>query len=108
KIAADAYHGLLRGAGCIRGFAQRQRGAPHGRRSVMNHQRSPSGEAVRAGAISTAEKIGFIGLGSIGAPMACRLAGAGFQVLGCDRSPELTAAAIARISGAEAATLDMI
>jgi len=34
-------------------------------------------------------KIGFIGLGSMGAPIARRLARRGFQVIGCDVAPEM-------------------
>jgi len=34
-------------------------------------------------------KIGFIGLGSMGAPMARRLARCGFDVIGCDLAPEM-------------------
>lgn len=37
-------------------------------------------------------KIGFIGLGSLGAPIARRLARCGFEVIGCDNSPEMLAA----------------
>lgn len=37
-------------------------------------------------------KAGFIGLGSMGAPIARRLARAGFSVIGCDISPEMLAA----------------
>ena len=35
---------------------------------------------------------GFIGLGSMGAPTARRLARSGFEVIGCDNSPEMLAA----------------
>jgi 2-hydroxy-3-oxopropionate reductase len=38
--------------------------------------------------------IAFIGLGIMGCPMACHLAGAGHTVIGCDRSPERTAAVV--------------
>jgi 3-hydroxyisobutyrate dehydrogenase len=34
-------------------------------------------------------KIGFIGLGSLGAPIARRLARRGFEVIGCDLAPEM-------------------
>ena len=34
-------------------------------------------------------KIGFIGLGSMGAPIARRLARRGFEVIGCDLAPEM-------------------
>jgi uncharacterized protein (TIGR02246 family) len=34
-------------------------------------------------------KVGFIGLGSMGAPIARRLARSGFEVVGCDVSPEM-------------------
>jgi 3-hydroxyisobutyrate dehydrogenase len=34
-------------------------------------------------------KVGFIGLGSMGAPIARRLARQGFEVTGCDNSPEM-------------------
>lgn len=34
-------------------------------------------------------KAGFIGLGSMGAPIARRLARCGFEVIGCDNSPEM-------------------
>ena len=34
-------------------------------------------------------KIGFIGLGSMGAPIARRLARSGFDVIGCDIAPEM-------------------
>jgi 3-hydroxyisobutyrate dehydrogenase-like beta-hydroxyacid dehydrogenase len=34
-------------------------------------------------------KIGFIGLGSMGAPIARRLACCGFEVTGCDISPQM-------------------
>ncbi|MBW8755496.1 MAG: nuclear transport factor 2 family protein [Sphingomonadales bacterium] len=37
-------------------------------------------------------KAGFIGLGSMGAPIAQRLARCGFSVIGCDISPEMLAA----------------
>ncbi len=37
-------------------------------------------------------KVGFIGLGSMGAPIARRLAQCGFEVTGCDISPEMLAA----------------
>ena len=37
-------------------------------------------------------KAGFIGLGSMGAPIARRLARSGFSVIGCDVSPEMLAA----------------
>lgn len=37
-------------------------------------------------------KAGFIGLGSMGAPIARRLARSGFKVVGCDNSPEMLAA----------------
>lgn len=37
----------------------------------------------------TAAKVGFIGLGSMGAPIARRLARCGFAVTGCDVSPEM-------------------
>jgi 3-hydroxyisobutyrate dehydrogenase len=36
--------------------------------------------------------VGFIGLGSMGAPIARRLARSGFEVIGCDVSPEMLAA----------------
>lgn len=36
-------------------------------------------------------KVGFIGLGSMGAPIARRLAQCGFEVTGCDISPEMLA-----------------
>ncbi len=38
---------------------------------------------------ATAVKAGFIGLGSMGAPIARRLARTGFDVIGCDISPEM-------------------
>jgi 2-hydroxymethylglutarate dehydrogenase len=47
-------------------------------------------------------KIGFIGLGAMGMPMAVRLAGAGYRLLVHDRDPALRAAASAR-DGIEAA-----
>jgi 3-hydroxyisobutyrate dehydrogenase-like beta-hydroxyacid dehydrogenase/ketosteroid isomerase-like protein len=37
-------------------------------------------------------RAGFIGLGSMGAPIARRLARCGFEVVGCDNSPEMLAA----------------
>jgi 3-hydroxyisobutyrate dehydrogenase-like beta-hydroxyacid dehydrogenase len=37
-------------------------------------------------------KVGFIGLGSMGAPIARRLARSGFAVIGCDISPQMLAA----------------
>ncbi|MBV1686823.1 nuclear transport factor 2 family protein [Novosphingobium sp. G106] len=37
-------------------------------------------------------RAGFIGLGSMGAPIARRLARSGFAVIGCDNSPEMLAA----------------
>jgi 3-hydroxyisobutyrate dehydrogenase len=37
-------------------------------------------------------KVGFIGLGSMGAPIARRLARSGFTVIGCDNSPEMLTA----------------
>lgn len=36
--------------------------------------------------------VGFIGLGSMGAPIARRLARSGFEVIGCDISPDMLAA----------------
>ena len=39
--------------------------------------------------------IAFIGLGIMGSPMACHLAGAGHRVIGYNRSPEKTAALVA-------------
>ncbi len=41
------------------------------------------------------ERIGFVGLGNMGAPMATRLAGAGFRIVGADASP----AALERFAG---------
>lgn len=38
------------------------------------------------------DRVGFIGLGSMGAPIARRLARSGFAVTGCDVSPEMLAA----------------
>lgn len=37
------------------------------------------------------QRVGFIGLGSMGAPIARRLARCGFEVIGCDISPQLLA-----------------
>lgn len=42
--------------------------------------------------MSTPTKAGFIGLGSMGAPIARRLTRCGFAVIGCDISPEMLAA----------------
>jgi len=57
-----------------------------------------------------AKKIGWIGLGLIGLPMAARLASAGWQVSGCDISEERLAMAKARgiapVSGVEDAVAD--
>jgi len=42
--------------------------------------------------VTAATRVGFIGLGSMGAPIAQRLARCGFAVIGCDISPEMLAA----------------
>jgi 2-hydroxy-3-oxopropionate reductase len=49
--------------------------------------------------------IAFIGLGIMGSPMACHLAGAGHAVIGYNRSPERTAALI-DVGGAAAASIE--
>lgn len=65
---------------------------------------APAGNVDSDGQAQDMGPVGVMGLGSIGAPMACRLTGAGFQVLGCDQTPERTAAAVTRIHGARQAT----
>ena len=49
--------------------------------------------------------IAFIGLGIMGSPMACHLARAGHTVVGCDRSPERTAA-LAEAGGTAADSIE--
>lgn len=41
--------------------------------------------------IPRGQRVGFIGLGSMGAPIARRLARCGFEVTGCDNSPQMLA-----------------
>lgn len=43
----------------------------------------------RLGHAPVSNKVGFIGLGSMGAPIARRLARQGFEVTGCDNSPQM-------------------
>ena len=50
--------------------------------------------------------VGFIGLGIMGAPMATNLVGAGFDVVGHNRSPAKTNALVAR-GGRAAATVEI-
>jgi 3-hydroxyisobutyrate dehydrogenase len=54
--------------------------------------------------MTTAQPIGFIGIGNMGAPMVRCLAKAGHQVLAYDMRPEATAAVAASGAGIEAAT----
>lgn len=76
---------------------------------VTEQDVEPMTEQVAAQMIGPGATIGFVGLGRMGSPMAARLAGAGYRVLGYDVSGQVARTWAERVPGATAvAGLDAV